>query len=433
MYRGEDTHAMQAESDIEALTGDGKVKIYIESYGCTRRKLDATKFHTYFSLNGYHIVDNPEEADYILVTTCAFKKAEEEHSLSVVDGLKKYKAKVLVYGCLPDIAPEKYHKIADYQYLSTKNIHDIDRYFEGIRYPFSDIRDANRIPVDIKHTSWAEAVVKFFKEFEFSPIFLTRVATYLYNRTKRKGTGYYLSTSRGCLGRCSYCAIRYAVGTIRSKPIDTVLREFLEGFEAGHRNFILVGDDVGAYGIDRGERFPQLLSRLIDEVEKLDSGTPPASRHSSRTRLHVEEIHPKWLVLYGDELAGLLSSHAIKSILCPVQSGNDRVLGLMEREHDAVSARTAIAKIRAANPDVSLTTQIIVGFPTETEQEFEDTLRHLEDTRFDDVIVFPYDDKENTIASGIYPKVPENVIQARVKKACYHLRKKGIRAYLSCQ
>lgn len=409
------------------------MKIYIESYGCTRRKLDTTKFHTYFSFNGYRIVDNPEDADYILVTTCAFKKEEEEHSLSVVAGLKKYNAKVLVYGCLPDIAPEKYRNIADYQYLSTKNINDIDRYFPGIRHPFAEIKDAHGIPINIKHTPWTGAVVKFFKEFEISPMFLTRVATYLYNRTKNKSKGYYLSTSRGCLGSCSYCAIRYAVGTIRSKPIDTVVEEFLEGYEAGQRDFILVGDDVGAYGMDRGEHFPQLLSRLLEEAGRLEYRSPAPPRDNGRIGFHIEEIHPKWLVQYGDEFAALLSSKGIKSILCPVQSGNDRILGLMEREHDSEGARAAIAKIRAANPDVSLTTQIIAGFPTETDDEFEDTLQHLGETRFGVVIVFPYDDKENTVASGIYPKVPADVIQARVKKACCHLRKKGIRAYLSCQ
>lgn len=403
------------------------MKIYLESYGCTRRKLDTTKFHSYFSLNGYQIVDKPEEADYIMVTTCAFKKQEEEHSLSVVANLKKYKAKILVYGCLPDIAPEKYRQAANFPYLSTKNINDIDRHFEAIRYPFSQIGDAHGIPVDIKHSSWTEAAVKFFKDFELSPIFFTRVATYLYNRTKSKGKGYYLSTSRGCLGKCSYCAIRYAVGTIQSKPIDTVLGEFIEGCQAGHNDFILVGDDVGAYGMERGERFPQLLSRLLEEAGKQNSG------NNGKIGFHIEEIHPKWLALYGDEFAGLLSSRGVESILCPVQSGNDRILGLMEREHDAEDARAAIARIRAVNPDVSLTTQIIAGFPTETESEFEDTLRHLEETRFDVVIVFPYDDKENTVASGIYPKVPPDVIQARVKKACRHLRKKGIRAYLSCQ
>jgi len=409
------------------------MKIYIESYGCTRRKLDVTRFHAYFVRNGHEIVESPAEADFILVTTCAFKREEEEHSLSVLDSLKKYDAKVLVYGCLPEIAPEKYGNSYCFDYLSPKNIDDIDRHFESIRYPFADIPQPNLIPREGDHASWPAAMRTFFRKFELSPAFFSRVTTYIGNKLKPETRGYYLFTSRGCLGRCTYCAVRFAVGGIRSKPLATVIDEFRQGVAAGYHDFIVLGDDVGAYGKDNGGCFPELMSALLDAAGQSPSPAAPGSGANGGAGFHLDELNPGWLILYRTELTELMSSRSIGSILCPVQSGSDRILELMKRGHGAEEIRETLSAIRAADPDVRLTSQIMVGFPTETEGDFEDSLDLAERCRFDEVTLFPYDEKENTEAAGLFPKVPPDVIRKRVGRAFAHLRKRGIRPLLSCR
>jgi len=403
------------------------MNVYIESYGCTRRKLEVSKFHKYFSLNGYAVVRKPEKADIILITTCAFKYDEEEASLKAIENFSKYDAKIIVYGCLPDIAPTKYHSRYDYINISPKNINDIDSHLDGITYRFSEIDDANLIDNNDNYSSLPNALRKFSDNFELSVPFFVKSCRYVKNKYLTNQKMYYLSTSRGCLGNCSYCAVRFAVGPIKSKAIDIVTNEFSRGIESGYKDFSVLGDDVGAYGQDRGSNLCELIAALQVEIDKRSGTASGAS-----LRLHIEEISPRWITKYEKELTCLFASKNIRSILCPLQSGSTRILELMNRGDDMDRLLSILNEIQRRNPRIELNTQIIVGFPSETESNFEDSLTQLCKTAFNSVVLFPYDDKENTQAHEIGPKVPERVIQDRIRKAQVFLRQKGIKSALCC-
>lgn len=398
------------------------MKIYIECHGCSRRRAEVAKFHEYFRINGYAIVKKPETADYILVSTCAFKKEEEDYSYERISSLKTYDAKLLVYGCLPEIAPTRFKALAPVHWVSPKNIDALDDFFENITVKMSEIQDANIIPAKITHTALPSAFEKFAKDFTFSKDFMSRSARYAKDKLLESMTAenkYYLFVSRGCLGKCSYCAIKHSVGPLKSKPVDVILAEYDKGEKDGYRDIIILGDDVGAYGLDNNSDFPGLLSVLLEKA-------------NDTIDFHIEEIHPKWMVLYKDRLLELISSGKIKSILCPIQSGNDRVLKSMCREHDAAAIYDVFTRVRAMQPGLRLTTQIIAGFPSETNEEFEDTLRFLGKVRVDAVTIFAYDEKENIAANNITPKVPDAVIRQRVKEAQHYLKKQNIETFLSC-
>jgi tRNA A37 methylthiotransferase MiaB len=414
-----------------ALDGIGtrlQMNVFIECSGCSRRKLDVAKLMTYFSLNGYAIVARPDKADYILITTCAFKGDEEAAAFDSLERYRTYDAKKIVYGCLADIAPRKYHENCSFDYISPKNIDLIDGLFDGIKYRFADIDDANCLTGRIKYSNLHGALGRFVSEFELSKAFFDKSRRYLRNRLFGNSDSYYLSVCRGCLGNCSYCAVRYAVGTVKSKPLDVILQEFRRGRESGNREYVLLGDDVGAYGQDIGASFPELLSVLMAE---LGTQTGRGTRGST-IGFHVEELNPRWLVRYSSDLIALLSGRNVKSILCPLQSGSDRILGLMQRQNTIESAIGALNQILIANRDIQLDTQIIVGFPSETEDEFEDTLQWVGTLPFHVVTLFPYDEKENTKSCELQPKVPKSVIQERIRKAQDYFRKRHISTALSC-
>lgn len=403
------------------------MNIYIESHGCSRRKLDVSKFHKYFTMNGYKIVPEPSSADVLLIATCAFKYDEEEESIKAIESLHKYNKKIVVYGCLPTIAPSKYNDKFNHINIAPKDINEIDKYFDGITYKFAQIDDANIIKNEVNYSPLPVAMNKFVHEFTLSLPFIIKSGRYVKNKFFNRQHNFHLSTSRGCLGNCSYCGVRFAVGTLTSKPLAAVLKEFSAGIASGYRTFSVLGDDVGGYGHDSGSSFCALMSMLQQQIDVI-----PAKALREKICLNIEEINPRWILRYGDDLVNHFSSVNVKSILCPIQSGSDRILGLMNRNDDIDALVAMLTDIKANNRNIELNTQIIVGFPTETEAEFEESLQQLTRVAFSSVTLFPYADKENTPSYDIHPKIPEHVKLERVEKAQVFLRKHGIRSALCC-
>jgi tRNA A37 methylthiotransferase MiaB len=136
--------------------------------------------------------------------------------------------------------------------------------------------------------------------------------------------------------------------------------------------------------------------------------------------------------LYEEELVELAESGLIKSILCPVQSGSNRILQLMEREHSANDIQKTLKKLHNIYPQLQLNTQVIVGYPSETEEEFGETLDFIKDLGFNYVVVFPYHDKENTVASRLKNKVPERIIDQRIKRLKRYLKHEKVKIYFKC-
>lgn len=420
--------------------GKGKAlmgkKVYIAGDGCNRRLLEIDKIKSYLKTNGYQIIDRPELANYMILTTCAFKKDEEDRSIEKLRDLKRFNTEMLVYGCLPSIAPNRWKEFDDTRFLAPKDLNKIDTYFTDLEISFSEIENPNFIsPAKIKNRiQGAKENLRTQSLFSGELILKTKAIvkkamTQMFTRSQRP---FYLFVCSGCLGKCSYCAIKRSIGKVNSKPINQLIEEFIKGYLEGYRNFTVLGDEPGCYGIDINESFPVLMSNLLSESKRLSQLSENNGNAKGMCKFFINEIHPKYLIKYRTELTDLISSKEIKGILCPVQSGNNRVLESMNREHTIETLSELINTFKKENPELKLSTQIIVGYPSETQSEFNDTLRFLKESPFESVVIFPYHEKQNTPAANLPDKVPYDEILKRQKYAYKFLRRNRIKTYTKC-
>jgi tRNA A37 methylthiotransferase MiaB len=411
------------------------MRIYIEAYGCKRRKLDYLKIVRYLRVNGYEVTESPNRGDVVLLVTCAFNREEEEAALRRMENLRHQEVRLIVYGCLPDIAPSKIGVDRNTAFLPTREIDKIDRLFENIKIPFANIADENvlRMPLSLKKMT--RACGRLFRSYrsvqEFTASLKDSVRRGMRNVLANRA--FYLFVCRGCLGKCAYCGIRYAIGKLKSKEVAVVEKEFERGLAAGYQDYFVLGDDTGAYGRDIGSSLPVLLSDLTSVQEKYNH-LPGMKRdvELNGARFFLEDVHPRWVILYSDQLVNIFAGGKIASLLCPIESGSNRVLNLMRRQYRIEEFMEAMWKIKGASPTTHFSTQIIVGFPSESERDLEETLGVLERSPFEDVTIFAYHDKEGAQSSRMSGKIGEEEIDARIRTAINLLNENNIKVHLSC-
>jgi len=388
-------------------------KVYIHDTGCcSLRRLDSNKIQRYFKKNKYTIVKKPSKADIIICTTCAFDNQEEDLALSKVKELGKYKAELIVAGCLPSIAKERLDKIFSGRFVETKQIEKIDDLFKENQYKFNKLADSNLVWVNQEEKGLKRWNRRFRILYKIINSRMSFRETYLFiSKYGRPNVGSvcYLRNSRGCTGNCSYCATKNAVGNLKSKPLDICLSEFEQGIKNGMENFIIIADDVGAYGIDIGITFPD----LINEILKI----------KGNYRINIEGINPRWLIKYISDFQKIFKDGRIKGISVPIQSANNRVLKIMNRPYEKEKMLDAFLKIKDTNHNLEVGTDIIVGFPTETEEEFIESIDFIKDAKLDIGNIFIYSCKTKTKAESIEPKVPKKEMIRRLGCARDMLRK----------
>ncbi len=384
------------------------------NWTCIRRKLDARKIADYLSKNNHKIVNDPRKADIIILVTCAFSNQRTEQAIAQIRNLKKYDAELIVAGCLPAIDPERMKAVFNGRTFVTKEIEKIDELFPENKIKFNDLEDANDPWENVDETRLYDSLKKILGKSEFIRNFYSSLETYirknLFSDTavftwygNSSENPFFIRPSRGCLGNCSYCAIYKAIGKMKSKPFDTCVSEFKEGLSQGYKNFILDADDIGCYGMDIGSSFSQLL----DEITSVPGDY----------QIDIHYIHPHWVIKHIEGLEKVLRTGKIRRILSSIQSGNPRILKLMHRFPDTEKLKEAYLRLKKAYPDLLLETECICGFPTETMEEFKDTLNFILEVRFGWGAFFPFSCKIGTHCESLEPKIPEDEILRRIKFA----------------
>lgn len=365
--------------------------------------MDLKRLEKYFIKNKCKIIKNPHEANYLIYISCGFMESFIKEALSNIKELKESKGELIVGGCLPSISKEDFEKVFNGKYFTTRNIEKIDSFFPGFRYKLKSIPDSNRY-----HYS------DLYYPFTYD---LTKIKNIKKSQKKEKRIAgleknFIIRIGYGCKANCTYCSHKIAIGPYKSKSPDECLSEFLKGYEEGYRLFTLTAMDTGPYGIDIGLSLPGLINRLLRSKEDV--------------RFILDDINTSWVVKYEEELSQICKNKKIKKIMTCIQSGNPRVLKLMKRYRDLDNLLRVSKQLKKKYPDLLLYTEIMIGFPTETEKEFEDTLHFVKKANFDFLYIYPYYENERIPSVKIVPKCSRQVIKQRMNKAVDFFEKNKI-------
>ncbi|MBE6653523.1 MAG: tRNA (N6-isopentenyl adenosine(37)-C2)-methylthiotransferase MiaB [Ruminococcaceae bacterium] len=349
---------------------------FVLTFGCQQNEADSEKIAGMAEQMGYEIKATPEEADLIMVNTCAIREHAEKKALSIIGQYKHIRARnpnliIGVCGCMTARDHRRNELKMKYPYvtftLGTASLHHFPKVLWEV------IRQKRRLITAESEEDFTKTVA------EGAPV--------------RRESGYraWVSVMYGCNNFCSYCIVPYCRGRERSRRREDIVREVRELVEAGYKEITLLGQNVNSYGKGTDCDFADLVAEL-DTIE----GDWLLSFMTS----HPKDASRKLIDVMAE------GKHIARRFHLPMQSGNDRVLKAMNRHYDMAKYLDTVAYMRERMPDIVITSDIIVGFPGETEEEFGDTLKALEAVRFDMLYSFIYSPRKGTPAAEM-EQVPD--------------------------
>ncbi|MFP4477842.1 MAG: 30S ribosomal protein S12 methylthiotransferase RimO [Candidatus Izemoplasmatales bacterium] len=350
------------------------MKIGFISLGCAKNLVDSEMILGILKQAGCEIVSDPEEADAIFINTCGFIESAKKETLDTINEMKIYDKKLIVTGCYAKRYKEKLEK----------------------EMPFIDkvigLQDYPKIHL-ILNDLFAEDHIKF------SPL---RYENRLLTTSNHSP---YVKIGEGCNNNCTYCAIPLIRGKFKSKPFDEVISESKLLAENGAKEINLISQDTSRYGSDFDPSHKSKLHKLIQEIAKIED---------------IEMI--RVLYLYPDEVTDELINEiksnpkAMAYFDIPIQHISDHVLNKMNRRGNQALIKNLLNKIRHEIPEAIMRTTYIVGFPGETEEDFQELYDFTEEYEFDRLGVFAYSKEEDTRAYSMKDQVPDQIKEERLDK-----------------
>jgi tRNA-2-methylthio-N6-dimethylallyladenosine synthase len=361
-------------------------KVFIRTFGCQMNEYDSDKMADVLAVGeGYEQTDRPEEADVILFNTCSVREKAQEKvftDLGMVRHLKQ-KNPDLIIGVGGCVASQEGAAIVQ-------------------RAPYVDLvfgpQTLHRLPqmMDRRRASGRPQVDISFPEIEkFDHLPPARV----------EGASAFVSIMEGCSKYCTFCVVPYTRGEEVSRPLDDVLAEAAGLVDQGVREITLLGQNVNAYRGAMGEGEVADFALLLELVAEI-----PGVERLRFTTSHPREFTPRLIDLYA-KLPKLVSH-----LHLPVQSGSDRILAAMKRGYTALEYKSIVRKLKAARPDLCLASDFIVGFPGETEEDFQATMKLIEDVGFDASFSFLYSARPGTPAASMADETPAAIKSERLHR-----------------
>ena len=361
-------------------------KLYIKTFGCQMNEYDSAKMHDVLAESEEIItVDTPEEADILLLNTCSIREKAQEKVFSLLGKWKNWKQNnpelvIGVGGCVASQEGAAIRRRAPHvdMVFGPQTLHRLPEMVKGI---------------DIDHKPVVDISFPEIEKFDNLP------------EPKAEGPSAFVSIMEGCSKYCTFCVVPYTRGEEISRPFDDVLAEVAQLAAQGVREINLLGQNVNAY---RGEMHDgemadlAVLIHYVAAIEGID-------------RIRFTTSHP---VEFSDSLIQAYAEipELVSFVHLPIQSGSDRVLAAMKRGHMAIEYKSKIRRLRDARPGLTVSSDFIIGFPGETDEDFEQTMKLIEDVGFDHSYSFVYSARPGTPASSLDDNVPMNDKKARLAR-----------------
>ena len=374
-----------AELPVQCYTHFKMVRSYfIDTMGCQMNERDSETVAGIVEQLGYCPTHDPKQADFIALNTCAVRAKPQHKVFSKLGELHRIKEQrpgtiIAVLGCVAQVAATEIAR----------------------RAPYVDIIMGPR-----NYSHLAEAITSAQAQSNDGPVIITDTTEVIPEGLPTARTtpiSSYVNVTYGCNNFCAYCIVPYARGRQQSRTPEQVISEVEQAVANGHQEVTLLGQNVNSYGEDLSEScdFADLLTEL-NQIEGLK-------------RIRFTTSHPKDLSLkLLDAMAKL--PKVCEHLHLPIQSGDDEVLARMGRGYTYEHYRRVVEAARERMPQISITTDVIVGFPGETKEQFNNTLQAFREIRFDQAFMFKYSDRPGTRAARMNNKVPEEVKQQRLEQ-----------------
>ncbi|XP_055833450.1 uncharacterized protein LOC129902297 [Solanum dulcamara] len=353
----------------------GTQTIYIKTFGCSHNQSDSEYMAGQLSAFGYALSDNPDEADLWMINTCTVKSPSQSAMDTIISKGRSAKKPLVVAGCVPQGS----RNLKELEGVSIVGVQQIDRVVEVVE----ETLKGHEVRLLTRKTLPALDLPKVRKN-KFVEI---------------------LPINVGCLGACTYCKTKHARGHLGSYTVDSLVGRVKNVIVDGVREIWLSSEDTGAYGRDIGVNLPILLNAIVAELPLNGS-----------TMLRIGMTNPPYILEHLKEIADVLCHPCVYSFLhVPVQSGSDSILGEMNREYTVDEFRKVVDTLMELVPGMQIATDVICGFPGETDEDFAQTVDLIKDYKLAQVHISQFYPRPGTPAARM-KKVPSNVVKQRSRE-----------------
>ena len=349
------------------------MKVGIYTLGCKVNTYESEFIISLFKNRGYEICDFDDECDIYIINTCTVTNNSDRKDRKIINSVKNKDACIVVCGCFVESAK-------DYD-------------FTGIDVVIGNYNKSNIVDYVEEHLKTGKQIIA--KDNIMTVPFEDMEINHFESRTRA-----FVKIQDGCENYCAYCIIPFVRGRCRSKAKDSVIREITTLVNNGYKEIVLTGIHTGSYGIDLGIKF----SDLIEEILAI-----PGLERLRISSIEITELDDKFFKLLENKK---LCNH----LHVPLQSGSSNVLKLMNRKYTKEEYKRQIDRIRKVRPDISITTDVIVGFPNETDDDFEECLEFCKEIDFAKIHVFPYSKRNGTKAARMGGHVDGITKKERAKR-----------------
>ncbi|NPA48234.1 MAG: tRNA (N(6)-L-threonylcarbamoyladenosine(37)-C(2))-methylthiotransferase [Thermococci archaeon] len=350
-------------------------RVHVESYGCPRNRVDGEIMEALLVSAGHDVTERWEEAEYVVVNTCAVKDPTERKMIRRIRELLDSGKRVIVTGCLVHVNQD----VIDPRVSGILGVKSLDR-----------IADA----VSLAERGGKLISVEGWRERNVDKLELPRLW--------RDGVAFVVPISEGCLNACTYCATRFARGVLKSYRPELIVKWVRDALTRGYREIILSSEDTGCYGFDIGTN----LAELLDEITAIEGDF----------RVRVGMMNPNHVIRFLDDLIEAYQNEKVYRFLhLPVQSGDDDVLRRMGRNYTVEEFEGIVGAFRRKIRDLNLNTDIIVGFPGESEEAFRNTVELVKRVKPDKINVSRYSPRPGTLAAK-WKQLPGWLIKERSRE-----------------